>query len=140
MALTLRPFGPADREACVRIFRLAQPLAYPRQARTVPPREDFDTVTRDEDIWVIEENDAIAGFVSIYRPDGFVHHLYVDPSRHRWGIGRALLEAALRQCGGHADLKCNEANRAAQGFYLAAGFRPVEWGWAASGPWIRYRF
>jgi GNAT superfamily N-acetyltransferase len=137
--LSLRAFQPADRDACLNIFHAVQPLAYPR-SDTGAAHEDFDAVTQGEDIWVAQEGRAIAGFVSIYRPAGFIHHLYIDPSRHRRGIGRALLTFALRQCGGHADLKCNEANRAAQDFYLAAGFRPVEWGWAASGPWIRYRF
>jgi GNAT superfamily N-acetyltransferase len=140
VALNLRAFQPADRDACIRIIRLVQPPAYPRQDRRASSCEDFDTVTRGEDIWVAQGDDAILGFVSIYRPAEFIHHLYVDPSRHRQGIGRALVTLALRQCGGHAELKCDEANRAAQDFYLAAGFRPVEWGWAASGPWIRYRF
>ena len=132
-------FQPADRDACVKIFNAGQPLVYPGFGTPVA-RVDFDTVTRGEDIWVAEQNETIAGFVSIWRPAGFIHHLYVDLPHHRQGIGRALLGLALRQCGGHAELKCNEANRAAQGFYLAAGFRAAEWGWAASGPWIRYRF
>ncbi|HEX3065583.1 MAG TPA: GNAT family N-acetyltransferase [Dongiaceae bacterium] len=124
----------------MRIFRAVHPLVYPRLTGPAAWRDDFDTNTRDEEIWVAQKDGPITGFASIYLPAKFIHHLYVDPTCHRRGIGRALLELALRRCGGHADLKCDEANRAAQGFYLAAGFRPVEWGWAARGPWIRYRF
>ena len=138
--MNLRAFQPADRDDCLRILRAIQPLAYPGQAYSVITGEDFEAQTRGEEIWVAQEEGAIAGFVSIYQPAGFIHHLYVDPFRHRRGIGRALLDLALRQSGGHADLKCSEANRAAQDFYLAGGFRPAGWGWAASGPWIRYRF
>jgi GNAT superfamily N-acetyltransferase len=78
--------------------------------------------------------------VAIYRPARFIHHLYVDPDYLRRGIGLALLAQALGHCGGSADLKCDEANRPAQAFYLAAGWRPVDWGWAPSGPWIRFRY
>ncbi len=95
---------------------------------------------REEELWVAEEWGRIRGLVAVYRAASFIRHLYVDPDHLRLGIGRALLALALRHCGGTAELKCDEANRAAQAFYLAAGWRPVDWGWAPSGPWIRFRY
>ena len=74
------------------------------------------------------------------RPQRFIHSLYVRPDRHRQGIGRALLDRALGRCGGHAALKCQEANRAACQFYLRLGWRPMDWGWSEAGPWIMFAY
>ena len=139
MDLILRPARPEDRLECEQIFIAAQPLAYPRQREGAPGSADFDPATREEDLWVAEASGRIRGWVAIYRPARFIHHLYVDPGHLGQGIGQALLTLALRYCGGAAELKCDEANRAAQAFYRAAGWHPVDWGWAPSGPWIRFR-
>jgi GNAT superfamily N-acetyltransferase len=64
----------------------------------------------------------------------------VLPNLHRRGIGRALLNLALARCGGHAELKCQEANRKACLVYTLLGWRPVGWGWSMTGPWIRFRY
>jgi GNAT superfamily N-acetyltransferase len=138
--LILREARPQDRPVCEQIFVAAQPLAYPRQHQPTLGPADFESVTREEDLWVAELAGKVRGLVAIYSPARFIHHLYVDPAHMRQGIGQALVALALRRCGGGAELKCDEANRVAQAFYLAAGFRPVEWGWAPSGPWIRLRY
>jgi ribosomal protein S18 acetylase RimI-like enzyme len=140
MELILREGRPGDRPACVHIFAAVQPLTHPNRGGVRPPGADFEAVTRGEDLWVAESAGRVLGLIAIYHPARFIHHLYVDPGYLRRGIGRALLALGLRQCGGAADLKCDEANREAQAFYLAAGFRPVGWGWAPNGPWIRFRY
>lgn len=139
MELVLREARPADRASCVQIFTDAAPLAYPRMVETAPSPIDFEAATREEDVWVAETQESICGWVAVYSPARFVHHLYVDPRHLRQGIGKALLDLAVRRCGGSAELKCDEANRAGQSFYQEAGWRPVEWGWSPSGPWIRFR-
>jgi GNAT superfamily N-acetyltransferase len=140
LELILRPACPADRPACEQIFAVVQRLAYPRNPRATVSPGDFEAATREEDLWVAQSGASIRGWVAIYLPEGFIRHLYVDPPHLRQGIGRALLSLALGRCGGSAELKCDEANRAAQAFYLAAGWRPVGWGWAPSGPWIRFGY
>ena len=140
MALTIRVFGPADRAGCERVFQAMQGLVFAEYSHAVNEPEDFAAVTAGEEIWVAEDADrSISGFVSIWLPDAFIHHLYVDPARQRRGVGLALLRRAMAVCAGRADLKCGEANRAAQSFYIAAGLRPAGWGWGPSGPWIRFR-
>jgi GNAT superfamily N-acetyltransferase len=140
LELNLREARPEDRPICTRIFLAAQPLAHPRRHDVKFEAFDFEAATRGEDLWVAQAAGRIRGLVAIYRPARFIHHLYVDPGCLRQGVGLALLAQALGQCGGSADLKCDEANRSAQAFYLAAGWRPVDWGWAPSGPWIRFRY
>jgi ribosomal protein S18 acetylase RimI-like enzyme len=85
-----------------------------------------------DDLWIAESAGRLAGMIAIWRPASFIHHLYVAPAWQRRGIGRDLLSLGLRACGGRAGLKCNEANRAAQAFYQAAGGHPAGWGWAPS--------
>ena len=136
----LREARPGDLAACARIFLAVQPLAFPRQPAASHEATDFEAATREEELWVAEAAGGIRGWVAIYRPDGFIHHLYVEPGFHRQGIGSALLRLALRRCGGTGELKSNEANRAAHAFYMASGWRPAGWGWAPSGPWIRFRY
>ena len=140
MELSLREWRPADRAACARLFAAVQPLAYPAARATLATVADFEASSRGEDLWIAESSGQLVGLIAIYRPASFIHHLYVAPAWQRRGIGQDLLTLGLRKCGGRAELKCDEANRAAQAFYLAIGGRAVGWGWAPSGPWIRYRF
>jgi GNAT superfamily N-acetyltransferase len=138
--MRLRPAEPRDLAACTGVYLAAARIAFP----WLPPEEiradHFQDSLRDEEVWVAETASEVVGLVSIYLPDGFIHSLYVDPARHGIGIGRALLEQALRRCGGHGELKCQEGNRAACRFYMERGWRPVGWGWSSAGPWIRFRY
>ncbi len=136
--MILRSYRSDDRQRCEEIFAATRHLAHPhRPASDVP--EEFEAATRDEEIWIAESAGGISGWVSIYLSDHFIHHLYVDPGQLHRGIGRALLDRAVARCGGSVDLKCNEANRAAHHLYVATGLRPAGWGWAPTGPWIRFR-
>lgn len=128
-----------DIPACAGIFARLFAVTHPRSA-TVPGGRHFEDPIAGEELWVAEAPDGIAGLVTVWRPDAFIHHLYVHPAWHRRGIGRALLQLALARCGGHAELKCDEANRAAHTFYQEMGFRPAGWGWSSYGPWIRFHY
>lgn len=97
---------------------------------------DFDTQTCGERVLVAEDDaGAATGFVSVWEPDAFIHHLYVSPGRQRQGIGRALLQAAgwprlpLR-------LKCLARNEAALAFYRAHGFVETGTGTADDGDYL----
>jgi GNAT superfamily N-acetyltransferase len=138
LPLGLRLAEPSDLEACAEIYLTAAPIAFPWLPSDAIRREQFEAAVQEE-VWVAETGGTIAGFVSIYLPERFIHSLYVHPARHRQGIGQALLDLALRRCGGRAELKCQEGNRGACAFYTRLGWRPVDWGWSTAGPWIRFR-
>ena len=61
--------------------------------------------------------------------EGEVLNLAVDPDHRRRGIGRALLEAGLRELqlrgGREVFLEVRESNAGARAMYLARGFRVV---------------
>ena len=138
--MILRQSEPRDLERCSEVYSLSARLAFPWRPPEETAPDRFPDSIQDEELWVAEMERGIVGLVSIYRPDSFVHHLYVDPALHRRGIGRALLSLALARCGGHAELKCQEANREACLVYTRLGWRPVGWGWSTAGPWVRFRY
>lgn len=139
MTPVLREGRLEDLAACASIYERVLPAAHPGLGAGKPGKWEFQDSIAGEELWVAEGGKGLAGLVTIWRPDAFIHHLYIEPAWQRRGIGRMLLQLALRRCGGHAELKCDEANRAAHGFYLAAGWRPAGWGWSPSGPWLRFR-
>ena len=51
---------------------------------------DFDRDTEGEEIWVAMESDEVVGFISIWSPDGFIHHLFVSPDYRNTGAGSRL--------------------------------------------------
>lgn len=138
-AASVRPASPADHGQCLAILNAA--LAAPDEDPAIRPilsAGDFSRETAGEDILVaVTATGAVLGFVTVARPDRFIHHLYVDPPHRRLGIGRRLLAAAIEALGGQASLKVLDANRAAVAFYRALGGAAGERGIGPDGAWTR---
>ncbi|MBL8554454.1 MAG: GNAT family N-acetyltransferase [Phenylobacterium sp.] len=98
--------------------------------------EDFLRAARDEDIFVAVEAGRILGLAALYRPQAFLHSLYVA-ERGR-GIGKALLDHVVAAAGGRLSLKCQTANLGAQAFYVREGFRCTEAGEDGGVAWLRF--
>lgn len=92
----------------------------------------------DQYILVSENEDGIDGYIRATTgckapvpgcPDTEIATLYVQPSHQGKGIGKRLLDAALRQCRENGVesvwLTTNAENSAAIAFYLAQGFERV---------------
>jgi GNAT superfamily N-acetyltransferase len=100
---------------------------------------DFGPDTLGESLLVADHpTNGVVGFVGIWRPENFIHHLYVLPEFHRTGIGRALLDATLRTISRPAKLKCQSANKNAREFYEHLGWREGEQGHDEIGRWIEF--
>lgn len=98
--------------------------------------EDFLAAARDEEVFVAAEAGRIVGMAALYRPQQFLHSLYVT-ERGR-GIGKALLHYVIAAAGGRLALKCQAANLGAQAFYVREGFRCTEAGEDGGVAWLRY--
>ena len=85
--------------------------------------EDFSKDIQGEVIWVAVEDSKPVGFISVWMEDSFIHHLYVDESYHREGVGKLLLSHALSQMPKPARLKCVVRNLKACAFYERLGWR-----------------
>ncbi|OZT14453.1 GNAT family N-acetyltransferase [Priestia aryabhattai] len=87
--------------------------------------EDFDRDTTGEHILVAEIDRKIAGFVSLYLPDNFIHCLFVHPDYSRKGVGTALLDASIQNMNTPLRLKCVSKNDKALLFYKKNGWAQV---------------
>lgn len=139
MSISIRPYAPSDVTACVGIFDHAWHAGHPYAPRVIDEKV-FAMETADETLFVAaDERGAMIGFVSIYLPQSFVHHLYVEPSQSGRGIGTRLLARALAVAGGSATLKCQTGNERALRFYRRLGWVEVTAGTGEFGPWVALR-
>ena len=89
-------------------------------------RDDFLRSARDEEIYVAIAEGLIVGLAGFYRPQNFLHSLYVDARQQ--GIGKALLDHVVAIADGPVSLKVQLPNRRAQAFYRREGFLALEQG------------
>lgn len=84
--------------------------------------DDYAKSVQDDIVHVAEINRAIAGFISIYQTDNFIHNLFVDESFKNQGVGKALLNKALEILNKPITLKVITHNLKACSFYESQGF------------------
>jgi len=88
--------------------------------------EDFFRAARDEEVYVAVHDGVILGLAALYRPQNFLHSLYVDV--RGMGVGAALLDHVTAVADGPLSLKVQEPNARARAFYAREGFVCVEHG------------
>jgi GNAT superfamily N-acetyltransferase len=124
--LTIRKARPEEIPACADLY-----LRVLRETFTwIPPerhhRSDFLRAAREEEVYVAVAADEILGLAAFYRPQNFLHSLYVDYRGK--GVGKALLDHVSAVADGPVSLKVQAPNRRAQHFYAREGFTCVERG------------
>jgi GNAT superfamily N-acetyltransferase len=98
-------------------------------------REDFLEAARSEEIYVALEAGRLVGLAALYRPQRFLHSLYVT-ERGR-GVGKALLDYTRAMAGGPLSLKVQAPNLSARDFYAREGYREIDKGQDGDIAWIR---
>ncbi len=83
-------------------------------------REDFLSAAKDEEVFVAVDNDQIVGLAGFFRPQNFLHSLYVDT--RGVGVGKALVDHIQASSDGPISLKVQVPNLKAQAFYRREGF------------------
>ena len=128
---------PADLAACAAIFAAGQQEIAP----SCPPwpASAFTDAVAGEEILVAECHEGVAGFLTLWRRDRFVHFLHVASAWRGRGIGRRLLTEARSRVAGPLELKCLPGNAAALGFYRRLGWVQVERRLDPSAGFIRLR-
>lgn len=100
--------------------------------------EDFDKQTQGEYILVALIDDIPVGFISIWMPNNFIHHLYVDTKHQRKNIGTELLKACIKKTVFPITLKCLISNSKAIEFYIKKGFTEKSRGHSSNGTYILF--
>ena len=134
--LSVRRARPDELADCARVYVRVLTDTFTWLPSDRHSEADFLNAARDEEIYVALERGRIVGVAALYRPQTFLHSLYVT-ERGR-GIGRILLHHVLAAAGGRLSLKCQTANKGAQAFYTREGFRCVEAGEDGGIAWLRF--
>ncbi len=136
--IEIRKIEISEYSICANIYEQAWNVALPNHQRTISIA-DFKSEIEGELTLVAVLDGQITGYISIWKPDWFIHQLYVDTTAHRRGIGKALISYLERLAAPHRiSLKCQIANTGANGFYKALGFSPAhEDGVDEFGKWER---
>ena len=100
--------------------------------------EDFDKQTQGEYILSALIDDIPVGFISIWMPNNFLHHVYVDNESQGKNIGTQLLKAAIQKTAFPITLKCLVSNTKAINFYLRKGFVEKSRGQSGNGTYILF--
>jgi len=122
----VRRARPQELDACADLYVRVLRETFTWQPPDRHRREDFLRAARDEEVYVAVDAGRIVGLAAVYRPQNFLHSLYVE-GRGR-GIGKALLDAAAAAAEGPLSLKVQAPNLRAQAFYRREGFTCIEHG------------
>lgn len=90
---------------------------------TVTDIKNFKDLLQDEEIQVCEVDGKIAGFISVYPQQSFIHHLYVQSDFQGRGVGRILLDCIRNKYEKPLSLKCECCNTEALSFYRKMGWK-----------------
>jgi len=100
---------------------------------------DFDAHITDDTIYLAVMGGKVLGFIAVYEPDNFIHHLFVADGAQGMGVGSKLL-AMLTEINSRPQiLKCMVKNEKAMQFYLAKGFIEVGKGTGVVGDYLVLR-
>lgn len=130
----VRPCAERDRSRLAAIYRECR-----AEAEWLPPdarrTSHFARDTEGEALLVaVGSNDEPEGFVSVWEPDAFIHHLYVRRESQRKGVALMLLKSLETQLPLPWKLKCLRANTGALAFYFSQGWKEVSSGDGDEGP------
>lgn len=124
--LQIRKAQLKDMERIASIYyesRLASESFLPKEQLQIT---DLKRDIVDEEVYVCFFQQQIIGFLSYYRPDSFIHLLFIDPAFFRKGAGKALINYAINHFTKPLTLKCLANNTSALAFYQRLGFVCIE--------------
>ena len=125
--LEIRPATSDDGPHLSQLFLLVRRQTFPWCSPDSFRLDDFYLETEGETVFVAQEDGCLAlGFVSVWTPDSFVHHLFVAPGQQGRGTGSALLDSLESWLPRPYRLKCLVANSAAFSFYLNRGWKELD--------------
>lgn len=135
----IKEFEEQNREALRKLYLEVRKTNFVWLSKEARATASFDADTEGELLLVAWLKGRIVGFISIWLPDNFIHHLYVDNAYQRKGIGKQLLDKTIPIIGLPATLKCMKANPAALRFYTRNGWTAREEGITDEGAFVLFQ-
>jgi GNAT superfamily N-acetyltransferase len=132
--LEVRRARPEEWPACADIYvrsgRAAFTWAYPAEFQAA---KLLGWADEGEEIYLAHDGERVVAMMTFWRPDNFVHNLFVEPDVQGSGLGSALLALAEKIADGPISLKCDAQNLAAIAFYKRRGLTVCEEGQRPDG-------
>ena len=135
--LMIRKYKASDRDALLEVWRKASALAHPFLSEDFMAREAEymrNVFRADGERWVLEENGQPIGFIALI--DNEIAGLFLHPSFHGKGLGRAMVDHAV-SLKGPLRVEVLKENAIGRRFYESYGFVFAErYLHKDSGSWI----
>jgi len=134
--LTVRQLEQSDAPAVERLYEraVARAVWLPAGVKGNP---NFARSSQGEAVFVCHDPEGrLVGVLSVYVPDSFIQHVYVDPEFERQGVGTVLLSSLETWLPLPWRLKCVIANASARAFYATHGWIEVGSGNSDQGPFV----
>ena len=135
--MIIRDFHHSDLGELVDVYNDARRLVECFRSEDVSSRR-LRSLTSNESIQVAVVKQVVVGFISIWPPEKFIHHLYVRPSCQNLGIAKRLIKACQDRYGLPLSLKTLPANRNACDFYEYNYWELIVAGQGSEGPYHQY--
>lgn len=136
--ITIAELHESDKEALRQLYRDVRLTNFYWMDLSSVTLSSFDLDTQGEIIFVAKVEGSVAGFISIWEPDNFIHHLFVGNQHQNRGVGTRLLNAVIPTLKSPVTLKCIKANTAAIRFYLRNGWKPKSENTSENGTYILF--
>jgi GNAT superfamily N-acetyltransferase len=139
--LEIRAAGREEWPICADIYVRSGRAAFPWvDPANFKADEIIEWAEGGEELYLAYDQGRPVAMMSFWRPDNFVHNLFVDTDEQGRGYGRALLEFAYGIAEGPVTLKCDVLNEAALEFYRRRGMSEASRGLGPEGrPYILFR-
>lgn len=98
----------------------------------------FASLVEGELIYVYVHEEKVIGFISIWSPEKFIHHLYILPADQGKGIGTKLVDHCIGIFGLPISLKSLAANERACLYYESHNWIIEEIGRGSDGLYHHY--
>jgi GNAT superfamily N-acetyltransferase len=127
MSLAIRPMRADDLERCAALYERVVRATF-TWLDVGDPAEDFRLAALEEEVLLAEVDGVLAGLAAFYRPECFLHSIYVEAAFQGQGVGRALMRRVEAGSPEPITLKVQVLNLNARRFYARDGFGVVEEG------------
>ena len=88
---TIRGMRPGELEDCAALYERVVRRTFTWFDDLGDQRAKFLREAKEEEVYVALSDDQLVGLAAFYRPDSFLHSLYIDYDAHGQGVGTALM-------------------------------------------------
>jgi len=136
--MQIRQFRKEDESELAAIYLKCRVRTFNWLPESIFRLDNFAEHTEGEVILVAIQGNEIAGFISLWVADNFIHHLYLREKFQGNGLGDLLLKEGLKGIGRPARLKCVVRNAKACAFYERRGWKVESTSEDNFGPYHTY--